>query len=138
MIKLVIFDLGKVLVDFDFKIAIKRLQKICPVNLFKVHSLFTNSPLTENWDKGLISESEFYHTVRSELDIPLEIHEFIPIWNEIFTEKQEMIELAKVIAAKKNVIILSNTNPWHVGYLKNRYPWLNCFHGFIASCARWG
>ena len=45
MIQLAIFDLGKVLIDFDFTVAIQRIRKVQPLDLFKVKSLFQNSTL---------------------------------------------------------------------------------------------
>jgi putative hydrolase of the HAD superfamily len=134
MIKLFIFDLGKVLVDFDFSIAIERLQKRTPINPLKIYSLFRNSDLAHHWDKGLISEEVFFQTIQSELQLPLKLEEFKSIWNEIFTEKKEMVELSCSIAKKNKTVILSNTNIWHAEYLKSHYSWMNQFDAFIASC----
>lgn len=133
-IKLVIFDLGRVLVDFDFMIAIHRLRSICALDLLKVHQLFSGSPLSEQWDKGLIAPPDFYRKVRKELSLPLTEQEFMSVWNEIFTEKHEMIQMARQLIARRQVYILSNTNRWHVDYLRAKYPWLSEFHKFIASC----
>lgn len=134
MIKTVIFDLGKVLVDFDFKIAVGRLGDFGLVNPIKVYNLFRNSDLAEKWDKGFMPPEEFYETIRSELDLKLTMREFIPIWNEIFAENAKMIALARGLAKDKKVLLLSNTNPWHADYIRKHFRWVHELHGFIASC----
>ena len=134
MIKLVLFDLGNVLIDFDFSIAVERLQSLCPVNLIKVHKLFRDSDLAQQWDRGFLSSERFYDTIQKELDLPLSLEQFRPLWNEIFAEKPDMVRLARSLREKRKVFVLSNTNPWHMEYLRARCSWLNEFHGLIASC----
>lgn len=133
-IKLFIFDLGKVLVDFDFSVAVKRIEKLCPVNPLKLAALFQRSELAEHWDKGILPPEQFYQWVQKEMNFPVGIEEFIPIWNEIFSENEEMIFLAKSLKHNYQVVVLSNTNPWHARYLEQRYSWLKDFDDFIASC----
>lgn len=133
-LKLFIFDLGKVLIDFDFSIAIRNLEKYGKVNPLKVFSLFRNSQLAQDWDRGLLESEKFFEIVKKELDLKIQMDTFIPIWNNIFTEKKEMIELVSCLCKKVPVVVLSNTNPWHASYLRENYPWLVELNGFIASC----
>ncbi len=134
MIQLAIFDLGKVLIDFDFTVAIQRIRKVQPLDLFKVKSLFQNSALARRWDKGLVPEQEFYSQVSHALKLTTTLEEFRVIWNEIFTEKREMIELAGQFRQRGKTAVISNTNPWHAEYIRRTYPWINSFDHFIASC----
>ncbi len=134
MIETIIFDLGKVLVDFDFKIAVRRLGDFGLVNPIKVYNLFRNSELAEKWDKGFMASEEFYETIRKELDLKLNMEELIPIWNEIFAENGKMIALALGLAKKKKVFLLSNTNPWHAEHIRKNFKWIHELHGFVASC----
>ena len=134
MIKLVLFDLGKVLIDFDFKIAVANLRKHCRVDLFKVQALFYKSSFAKDWDRGLLSPEQFYGTVKEKLNLPLEMEEFMPIWNGIFSENTEMVQFARGIGKKKKVAILSNTNPWHAEHIRSHHPWVHDFDHFIASC----
>jgi putative hydrolase of the HAD superfamily len=130
----VIFDLGKVLLDFDFTIAIRRLQKLQPVDLAKVQNLFCNSSLAKNWDKGLLSSDNFFAVIQKELNLVLPLEKFKIIWNEIFSEKTEMVEFAKNLHKHKKIAILSNTNPWHAAYVRQHHPWIDEFDHFVASC----
>src|SRR3989338_5120879 len=101
MINFILFDLGKVLIDFDFKIAVSNLRKHCRVDLFKVQALFYKSSFAKDWDRGLLSPEQFYGTVKEKLNLPLEIEEFMPIWNGIFSENTEMVQFARGIGKKK-------------------------------------
>ena len=64
MIQLAIFDLGKVLIDFDFTVAIQRIRKVQPLDLFKVKSLFRIRPCSPV-GQGSCPEQEFYRRSRT-------------------------------------------------------------------------
>jgi putative hydrolase of the HAD superfamily len=134
MTRLVLFDVGKVLIDFDFAIAVRRLRDLFPVNLAKMIAFFRNSPLVENWDRGLVSPEYFFREVRREMNLPIEMERFAGIWNEIFTEKVDVISLALSLKKNYKVVLLSNTNPWHASHLRKNYPWIKLFDAFVASC----
>lgn len=134
MIELVMFDLGKVLIDFDFKIAVKSLGQFGLLNQIKIYNLFRDAELTSKWDKGHLSSEAFYKIIQDELGLKLEMKEFIPIWNGIFAENAKMVALARGLAKNKKVVLLSNTNPWHAEHIRANYPWIKELNAFVASC----
>ena len=134
MTRAVIFDLGRVLIDFDFKIAVERLKKRCPVDMLKLLTFFSLHSPAVDFDRGTLDETAFFAAIQKELNFPVSMEEFTGFWNEIFTEKREMVELAKGLRKKMKVGILSNTNPWHVGHLREKHGWVFEFDAFVASC----
>ena len=134
MIKAVIFDLGRVLIDFDFKIAVERLKKRAPVDMMKLLTFFSAHSPAVDFDRGTIQEKDFFAAIQKEMNFPTSMEEFIVFWNEIFTEKKEMAELAKSLKGKYKIGILSNTNPWHLRQLKKKHGWVFDFDAFVASC----
>ncbi len=68
------------------------------------------------------------------MNLPITKGEFVKIWNEIFTEMDDMIALAKNLNQRHKVMILSNTNSWHVSHLRKHHKWAFEFHDFVASC----
>ena len=134
MTRLILFDVGRVLIDFDFGIAVKKLRGLFELDTSKIQALFKNPSLTGRWDKGLISPEEFFKAVQDEMDFPIGMEGFASIWNGIFTEKKEVISLARSLTKDYKVVLLSNTNPWHAGYLRKNFSWIKDFHDFIASC----
>src|SRR3989344_3765349 len=134
MINAIIFDLGRVLIDFDFRIAVERLKKRCSVDMFKLLSFFGAHSPAKDFDRGMIDEKEFFTKIQEEMNFPISMEEFIGFWNEIFTEKKEMVALAKSFKGKYKVGILSNTNAWHVAHLKRKHAWVFQFDAFVGSC----
>jgi len=134
MVELFLFDLGKVLIDFDFAIAIKKLQERNSLNYKKIHALFSDSDLARLWDRGLLSEEAFYLRLKNDLNLKIKMEELIPIWNDIFSEKKESISLALSLKRLYKVMVMTNTNPWHLAYLRERFSWLSEFDGLVASC----
>jgi glucose-1-phosphatase len=134
VIRNVIFDLGKVLIDFDFDLAIRKLVQHHQVDPLRLFALFRDTQLARKWDSGALSGDEFHAAIQKTLGIDLPLTTLVPIWNEIFSEKPEMVRLYHNLAAHFPALVLSNTNPWHAEYLKTHYPWLGQKGHFIASC----
>jgi putative hydrolase of the HAD superfamily len=134
MIRAIVFDLGRVLIDFDFNIAIERLKKRAPVNPIKLLTFFSAHSPAVDFDRGVLGEREFFSAIQKEMNLPLSMEEFIVLWNEIFTEKKAMADWAKSLKGKYKIGILSNTNPWHLQHLKKKHGWVFEFDAFVGSC----
>lgn len=134
MKKVFIFDLGKVLLDFDFRIALARIRNHTNCKDQEIFQFFRNSRIAEGWDKGTISEKEFYASARSGLNLKIGMEEFKEIWNEIFSEKKEVIDFALSLKKFFKIAVLSNTNPWHLNYIRAQYNWMQELGSLIASC----
>ncbi|MFA5200583.1 MAG: hypothetical protein WC442_06780, partial [Candidatus Omnitrophota bacterium] len=83
-IKVVLFDLGKVLVDFDHLRAAERISSFCKRTPLQIYNLFFESQVTIDFEAGKISPQNFYLKVKEMLDLDLSFNSFIPIWNDIF------------------------------------------------------
>ncbi len=57
------FDLGKVLLDFDYMRAAGKLLPLCGVFPLKVLGILTGSGLLESLELGEIGDDEFYEEV---------------------------------------------------------------------------
>ena len=61
--KIIVFDLGKVLLDFDYMKAAAQLLPKCGIFPLKVISVLTNSGLLEKLELGKITDDEFYKEI---------------------------------------------------------------------------
>lgn len=61
--KAVIFDLGRVLLDFDYAITVKRILEKSRVGAGELQSFIDQSPLLVRYEKGLITTEEFIDEV---------------------------------------------------------------------------
>jgi len=137
-IKAIIFDLGNVVVDFDHRIAAKKISRFTPKTAREIFDLFFDSELTGLFEEGKISSREFFLKVKEALNLKLDYDGFVPIWNEIFflSEKNQAVyALAKSLSNRYKVALLSNINILHFDYLKNNFSVFDAFRSVITSCA---
>src|SRR5215470_5674580 len=91
--KIVVFDLGKVLVDFDYGIAAKNLAKRCRRTADEITAFIAASPLLFRYETGLVTRQEFFSVVCAETGFSGDIEEFGRFFSDIFAEIGPMVEL---------------------------------------------
>jgi len=136
-IKAVIFDLGNVLIDFDYHIAVNRISRFTDKSPNQIFDLFFDSTLTALFEEAKISSDEFFLKVKEMLKLKLDYNEFLPIWNEIFYLSPKNEEVYKiVISLKKNysLALISNINVLHLDYIKKKFSVFEPFQSIITSC----
>jgi len=132
----IIFDLGNVLIDFDHRIAARRISKFTDKSQEEIYNLFFDSGLTALFEEGKVSPQQFFQNIQEILNLKLNYEEFVPIWNEIFffTEKNlEVYNLARILKGHYKVALLSNINTLHFEYVEKTFPILDAFHNIITS-----
>jgi putative hydrolase of the HAD superfamily len=123
-IKVVMFDLGNVIICFDHMIAVKEISKYCGYNPEEIYNLFFSSDLVEEFDKGGVSEEEFFKQIRKILNLNgLNKERFYNIWNDIFWENPGVSDLIEEIKKKyEKFFIISNVNRSHFEYIYKNFP----------------
>jgi putative hydrolase of the HAD superfamily len=124
--KVIVFDLGKVIFDYDLNLISKSLSKFSNKNpsLFNnmEQFLYSNKDLFSKYEKGLISSIDFYRKMVDILFLEdLSFENFSNIWNNIFIPKQDVIDLIKSLSDKYTISLLSNTNELHFDWLYKNY-----------------
>ena len=61
--EIVVFDLGKVLVDFDYNIAAQKISQRGRITPQDIQKLVDHSPLLYRFETGLMSNEEFFSEV---------------------------------------------------------------------------
>ncbi len=132
-IKAVLFDMGKVLVHFNFDPAFKRLARHCRRSPEQIRAFFASSELEVLYDGGKISSRRFYREVKRGLGFSLTYAQFERLWNGIFTPVPGMAALVHRLGRSHRLVLLSNTNAMHFKHIKKRYPVLKKFHRHVLS-----
>lgn len=132
-IKAVLFDLGKVLLRFDFEPAFKRLARHSAKKPEQIKDFFLYSELEVLYDGGRISSHEFYRKVKRGLGLSIDYAGFRTIWNDIFTPVPGMAALVERLGRNKRLVLISNTNRMHFEHIQDRYPVLRHFQRHIVS-----
>ncbi|MEW6161602.1 MAG: hypothetical protein AB1813_29575, partial [Verrucomicrobiota bacterium] len=60
----VVFDLGKVLLDFDYRLAAKKFEDHCRLSAREIGEMIDQSPLLLQYECSAISTEQFFDKVR--------------------------------------------------------------------------
>jgi putative hydrolase of the HAD superfamily len=132
--KIVVFDLGKVLLDFDYGKSARTLAARSKFTVTEVEKLINHSPLLFRYETGLMSRAEFYGEVRAATGYDGNIEEFGAIFADIFEPIMPMIEMqARLKRSGFPTFIFSNTNDLAVEHIRRKYPFFGGFDGYILS-----
>ena len=132
-IRVIIFDLGKVIVDFDHRTICKQLAGYCRFTPDEIYERIFTSTLEARFDEGRITPEQFHAEAARNLGCNLSITAFKKIWNRIFTINPGISALLRRLKKDYRLLCLSNTNIWHFGYCIETFPVLNQFDAFILS-----
>jgi FMN phosphatase YigB (HAD superfamily) len=136
--KAVVFDLGNVLLDFDYLRTVQKIRDHC--TLLKTKSdrellqLIGGSELFQKFEHGLINPDEFFAGVVQQTGYGGTLDEFGECFGDIFTEAPQMLAWNEELRAKGIPrYILSNTNDLSIRFIKKRFPFFNQFDGYVLS-----
>jgi putative hydrolase of the HAD superfamily len=129
----IIFDLGKVLVHFDFQRGYRQLEQMCPHAAREIPKRLAGTGLVERFETGLIEPREFVDELTRILDLRVDYDQFCGIWSCIFTDTLVPDSLVEALAARYRLLLLSNTNAIHFQMIRENYPILRHFHDLVLS-----
>jgi glucose-1-phosphatase len=130
----IVFDLGNVLINFDYEIAVKKFDKIEPDlgKKFLEHHK-KNYHIHRAFEKGMIGEDEFINIALSGVNHKIDLLNFAKIYSDIFTPNYDVISLLPILKDKFKIILLSNTDPLHKKYGWEKYDFLSLFDHLVLS-----
>ena len=129
-----IFDLGKVLVDFDYSIAAKKVLERCTMPASEANLFASVSGLLADYETGLITRGRFFAAIRDAVGFQGSPAEFGDYFAKIFTPITPMIELhAALRQAGYRTYIFSNTNDLAIEHIRQDFPFFLNFDGYIYS-----
>ena len=137
-IEAVIFDIGNVLVRFDWRLAEQQFRSRIRNDTKAAREEFV--ALTNRFELGRISQEAFLEDSIQILDFHGGTDEFAAIWNGIFWSNVEMEEFVVRLKDSLPLYLLSNTSELHLSYLKKHFNVLQHFadgvYSFRAECAK--
>ena len=134
MIKAVIFDLGRVIVPFDFARGYSRIAALTGLDQVEIPERIRPTGLVDRLESGAIEPREFVRQISAVLGLQCSYEEFCDIWSSIFLPATLIPEEMLVkIAARFRLVLLSNTNAIHFDMIRANYPHLRHFHALVLS-----
>lgn len=129
-----VFDLGKVLVDFDYSIAARRIAARSTKPPADVQHFIDHSPLLYRYETGLITRQEFFNEIVRTTGFQGGIEEFGQFFADIFSEMPPMIEMhARLRAHGVPTFIFSNTNDLAIAHIRRNFPFFANFDAYVFS-----
>lgn len=130
----IVFDLGNVLISFDYKPFIQKLNEIRSNLGDELYSRYReNYHIHRAFEAGLMTEGQFLDTMSEWTGGLVEKEYFCKIFSDIFTEKKEMTSLLPKLKERYKLVLLSNTNSIHKKYGYEHYPFLKYFDKLCLS-----
>jgi len=132
--KVIVFDLGKVLLDFDYSIAARRVAAQSAMPADQVYQFFDCSPLLYRYETGLMTDAQFFDEVRKATGFRGSFDEFSQFFADIFWPIEPMVQLQATVR-KQGIptYIFSNTNDLAIGHIRRNFPFYANFDGYIYS-----
>ncbi len=132
--KCLAFDLGRVVFDFDYNHAIHRMEGKIDTSLEDIINALFYKDFGADFERGLISASNFYNKFIEAFKANISFDEFKSIWCEIFWPKEEVIEFIKRISSIYRIYLISNINELHFNYLQDKWSDVfSLFDGLVLS-----
>lgn len=130
----VVLDLGKVLLDFDYGIAVRELALHSRLTPQEIQRLLLHTPLLGDYESGRLSSYQFFQAFRDQAGYSEPYEVFRRSFGEIFSPIEPMIALQQ--ALKRHGVptfLFSNTNEIAIDHIRRRFPFVEGFTAAVLS-----
>jgi glucose-1-phosphatase len=119
--KAIIFDLGGVLLDIDFKLSEKAFAELGVTNFSDFFNQFHSNDLFRRLETGM-NDQLFYDDLRSATGLSLSDEQIRDAWNALLLDfRPESVAVLPQLREKYDLYLLSNTNEIHLQEFQRRY-----------------
>jgi len=130
----IVFDLGNVLLPFDYNILIGKLNELKPgLGEHFVKTYFDNYETHRKFESGKMMKSEFIFRMLGILGHIIDSETFCRYFSSIFSENVNVTALLPELHKNYKLVLLSNTNPIHEEYGWKEYKFLDNFDDLVLS-----
>lgn len=128
--KAIIFDLGGVLLNIDFKLTEKAFRELGVDNFAVFFNQFHSNDLFKRLETG-IDDQLFYDDLRTATGLSLTNDQIRDAWNALLLDyRTESLAILPQLREKYKLYLLSNTNEIHLREFQRRYEVLSPGHVF--------
>lgn len=130
--KAILFDIGNVLVSWDFARTFQNIIVRSPRSLEEIRGWLT-AQSEAGLESGAVSTEDFVRGAVDYIGGGLSRGEFVAAFTEIFDLIEPTWELVERVRRRVPVYLFSNTSELHETYLFRRFPEFANFHGGFYS-----
>lgn len=130
----VVFDLGKVLLEFDYGPVVRHVAARGRVTLEAVQQLLLASSLLGEYERGELTSEAFHGRIVEATGYAEGYEVFAAQFSDIFAEIAPMVRLhADLRARGVPTYIFSNTNELAIRHVRRNFPFFGGFDGYVLS-----
>lgn len=119
-IKNIIFDLGGVIINLDTNKTIQEFNKLSTKQFETIYTQLQQSPIFDKFDKGEITETDFFNEIQKALDVHIPIEKLLFAWNAMLLDfPKHRLHLLEKLKPNYRLFLLSNTNETHITEFEN-------------------
>jgi len=134
MTKALIFDLGNVIIAFDFTRGYQALSPHTPIPPHGLPNRIAETGLVPRYERGEVSSQAFHEALSSSLHLNLPYQQFCDLWSTIFLPDPLIPDdLLATLHHRYRLVLLSNTNEIHFQMIQRTYPILRHFDALVLS-----
>ncbi|MCK9582329.1 MAG: HAD family phosphatase [Endomicrobiales bacterium] len=129
----IIFDFGKVIIDYDLTRFTKKISALCNETSYKIFDFVFEGTLNKSFDRGDLTPNEFFEKIATNFSLNITFDNFVPMWNDIFKPIPETEKILMELKKNYRLGLLSNTNALHFPYALNKYPAVTLLNDYHLS-----
>jgi len=134
MIRTLIFDLGKVILPFDFNRGYRAMEEICGLAAADIPTRIGSTDLVIRFETGLVSPKDFVAELTALLGLRVNYDQFCELWSSIFLPETLIPDsMLESLSRRYRMLLLSNTNAIHFSMIRERYPFVRHFDDLVLS-----
>ena len=133
MIKCVIFDLGRVVINVNQELMFGEFSGNSGKPINEIKKIYGNSAGRKKFERGKITSAEFYNSMKKDMNLKMDFNEFKKAYTGMFSHNRDIEKLISKLKKKYRLVLLSNTDELHYNFIKKEFPVLNNFDDYVLS-----
>ena len=121
MITTVLFDLGGVLLRFEPERIVENFSRAVGMTPEELHDIALGH-LKAEFETGALAPDAFREAISMALNCALDEAEFVPLWSDAFAPNEPILDFFRAVKKTHRAYILSNTDPYHMRWILDRWP----------------
>ncbi|HWF44045.1 MAG TPA: HAD family phosphatase [Candidatus Kapabacteria bacterium] len=134
MIRNFLFDVGNVLIHCDLKFGSSRIATRSKRSAENIQQELIEHPILNEFDLGLHTSEAFNAKMQALTGWCGSVDELEAIWQDMLSPDEDMFDyMESLVERGYHSYILSNCNPFHTQYIRQKFPGITATHGQIFS-----
>ena len=122
-IKVLVFDLGGVVIEIDWEQAFRSWAEYTPLSLDEIRERFQMDAAYKEHERGKMSRTAYFAHLRDVLEFAGDDEALMHGWNAILVgEVKETVNVLRALKTRIPLYLLTNSNPTHETAWRARFP----------------